>query len=159
KSPMWLVFRSFGDPAFQYLLLCVGEWVFRCRWRHHFAVIARRGAADQFAFLWLAGHDRALLDSRIANIEPQFRLAGLVVRTVALEAMPRENRPHFANKIDRLPANGACLCEQENQEKHSSREEQSHRKPVALKGERTPQRRENVGGQAYAFILLERSAI
>src|SRR5262249_5083255 len=38
-------------------------------------------------------------------IEPQFRLACLVIRAVAFETMPREKRPDVAREIDVVAAN------------------------------------------------------
>ena len=38
----------------------------------------------------------------LPNIEPQIRLAILRVRTVAMEAIVRQNRPHVAIEIERL---------------------------------------------------------
>ena len=61
---------------------------------------------DELAFLGLAGRDRqaAALELRerpFPGIEPQAGLAGLVVGTMAGEAVVREDRPDVACEIDR----------------------------------------------------------
>ena len=61
---------------------------------------------DQLALIRLAGHDRQaaaleLGERPFLRVEPQAGFSGLVVRTVAGEAVVREDRPDIAREIDR----------------------------------------------------------
>jgi len=73
------------------------------RW-HHFIVFACNHAPQQLALVWHARHDGdgirlRGLHCRFALIEPQ--PAPLLVRSVALEAMLRENGAHLTREIRR----------------------------------------------------------
>src|SRR5205814_3108915 len=78
----------------------------RRRW-HDLLLVRGQNAADEFALLRLTGDDGRLArpptgGGRVGAVEPQLRLAGAVVRPVALEAARREDRPHVAVEVRRV---------------------------------------------------------
>jgi len=72
--------------------------------RHHLVGIVGKDPPHHFAGIGLARDNRRaarlqLRHGRIAEIEPQLRLPGGVVRPVALEAVLAEDRPNVAREI------------------------------------------------------------
>jgi hypothetical protein len=100
-----LVESSLIDPALKDRDLARGETaeLGLGRW-HHLLLVGARDSEEDFAFGALSGHDRRESlpgpGCALAGIEAQTSLSILLVRTVAVVALVRENRPDLPIEID-----------------------------------------------------------
>ena len=102
EGPVLLILRALGDPFPERLDLRRRERAeFRFRGRHVIVFLRRENARDHFAFLRMSRHDRAVLHSDLAHIEPQVSFALFRVGSVAVKAFVREDRPHVAIEFHR----------------------------------------------------------
>ena len=102
--PMPVVFRPLRDPFLQQLLLPGGQLLAGLRRWHHLLGIGRFDPRDGFTFLRLARRDRGdvvlFRVCALLGVEPQLRLARLLVRPVAGEAVVREDWPDVAIELN-----------------------------------------------------------
>jgi hypothetical protein len=73
------------------------------RWRHLLVSVVSRDAAEQFT---VRRRNIDHVPCRFGIVETQVRLARLVVRTVAVEAVIGQDRQHMATKANRF------ICQQ-----------------------------------------------
>ena len=105
-GPMRFVFRALFDPTPQQRFLIVRQFLVRPDRGHgpqRFRVVQPR---DQLARLGVAGDDDAGLNRRLAPIEPQARLPGGAVGSVAAIAILGKDGPDIAIEPHRLRARG-----------------------------------------------------
>jgi hypothetical protein len=101
-----LVESSLIDPALKDRDLARGETaeLGLGRW-HHLLLVGARDSEEDFAFGALSGHDRRESlpgpGCALAGVEAQTSLSILLVRTVAVVALVRENRPDLPVEVDR----------------------------------------------------------
>lgn len=100
---MRFIDRTFRHPSLQNLLLRGGKFFVGIRRRHQIIFVCREDAFDQFAFLRLAGNERLLFDGHVAQIEAQFRLAG-----VLSEPWQRKQLSERIGRTSRLKLSGAA---------------------------------------------------
>ena len=103
----------------------------RLRRRHHLVLVRAHDPLQQLALRDFARHDRrdTLADSQraFAGVEPELRLAGALVGSVAVEAFVREDRPHLAVEIDRAAGrSGDPAGEQGRQEQGGVTRKRTH---------------------------------
>ena len=105
-GPMPLPVRPLLDPGVEDRLLPSVERLLGLRRRHHLFWIVVEDPTDQFALVGLPRDHCPRLLRRPAQpefaVEPQIRLAGVVVRPVTGKAMLRQDRPHIAVELDPL---------------------------------------------------------
>ena len=98
---MLRIVRPLFDPGLEYGDLLGSESLARFTGRHAPIVVIGQGdARQQFAGVGLAGYDRTLVNGNRAVIQAQLGL--LYRRSVAFEALVREDRPDVASEVDRL---------------------------------------------------------
>ena len=118
---------------------------FAARRRHPLIRVLGKDPPHQLALIRLARHDRPFartrrLECSLFLVQPQLRLATLVVRPMAFETMPRKNRPHLVVKIDRTPRRN-CLpssasCTTRKPRKGEPRRQHDPNGPVVIHGSR-----------------------
>jgi len=104
KTPVSGVFRTLLDPLDENLLLCRGEWFLVFGRRHQVVRVGAEDSLHHLAGVWVAGHDRraivAIRERPVAPVEPQLRLARLLVRSVARVTPVREDRLDVAAEVE-----------------------------------------------------------
>ena len=103
ERPVRLVLRPLGDPPLQDVLLLVRERLLDVRRRHQLALVLREDPMHQLALVRLSRDDGQAArlqrtDGLVPEVQPEPRLAGLVVRAVAREAATRQDRPDLARE-------------------------------------------------------------
>ena len=121
EGPVALIRRALVDPALEGGNFGRREArEFRFRRRHPFLLIRARDAQDQFALRALArkDHGGAVFHAKRAflGVEAQLGLAALFIRAVAVIAFVRQDRLHFAAKIDGRRGRGECGEHNESRE-------------------------------------------
>ena len=101
QRPMGLVLGAVLDPIDEQFLLSVGEFLLGLRRRHLLVGIVREDSPDHFAGVGVAGHDRFLVDGRLALIEPQLGLPRRAIGPMAREAVLEQNGADVAVVLDR----------------------------------------------------------
>ena len=107
KGPMPLVVRALFEPLLEHRHLPRRELLVRLGRRHDVVGIRRRDAPPQRALRHLPRHHRAqpfaqVRARAVLGIQTQLRLALLLIRPVAREAVVRQNRPHVVVEIHLL---------------------------------------------------------
>ena len=105
ECPVAFVVRSLFDPSPQGVALRVGQRLLLRGRGHHGVGIVAGDPAVQLALFGLSGNDcwragGASLQGSLSTVEPQVRLAGLVVHGVAARAVLREDRLHLTSIVD-----------------------------------------------------------
>jgi hypothetical protein len=108
ERPVRLVLRAPLYPAREQLDVGRRQREMRARRRHHDVGIVRRDSLDQLAARRVARHDRELSrrvrqlsDRRFAQVEPKPGFARVRIRTVAPEAVVRQDRANVPVVVDR----------------------------------------------------------
>ena len=101
ERPVALVHGAVLDPLADHRDLFLRQQLVRLRWRHDLILVVRKHALEGGAGIGVAGHDGGVAvlvrrSGRVADIEPQFRLAGLAVGTMAGEAVLGKDRADIA---------------------------------------------------------------
>src|SRR5205823_71774 len=93
------------DPALQYALLLIGKRLLRKGGRHALRLVAVRDALIEQAGCSVPRHNHAAGRTRgedsLACVEPQASHARSLVRSMAVEAVFRQDGTDFTLKIDR----------------------------------------------------------
>ncbi len=92
ESPMRRIAGPFLDPAIQQFPLRRSKRVIAVRRRHHFVGLTRRDPPRHFA----------PIESLITNVQPQFSVPGLFVRSMAFETGIGKNRFDTVKPMDRF---------------------------------------------------------
>ena len=114
ERPVGPVVGPGGDPVGEDPLLAVGEHDLRMRRGHDKIGVGARDPGDEFAVVWVAGHDgpRAAVefaDGLLSQVEPQARLTPALIGPMALETAVGKNRPDLAGEVrPGRPACGGC---------------------------------------------------
>ena len=94
------------NPFADGLNLLRGQLVSAVRRRHDVVLVGRHQAGVQFTLAAFSGHDRrhalSLGQRSLADVQPQARLPGFLVRSVAGKTVARQNRADVAVVIHRL---------------------------------------------------------
>ena len=100
--PMVLVFRAFGDPALEELLLLRRQLLMRIRRRHHLIWIGEEESLHEFAGVGLARYEGFLFQRFLADIQAELGLAMARIVAVAIEAVVGKDRTDVAIEFDRV---------------------------------------------------------
>ena len=104
-GPMTFVHCAFGDPTFDEFFLLRGQVFVRVFRRHHFVLVGRKDAADDFTFVRFAGDygcntGFGFLRRFFAEVKPQSRFARAFVGAVTQKAGIGQNRANVSIKAD-----------------------------------------------------------
>ena len=96
------------NPSAHRVNLHGSERLLALRRRHEVVGVLRDEPLDEFALRGLAGQDDGFLrpEQTLFRVEPELRLAGLLIRAVALKAVLREDGQHLAVEIRRRLGRG-----------------------------------------------------
>src|SRR5262249_13231456 len=95
---------SVGDPLLENLLVLLGQRQLGGWRRHSLGVVLGEDSGDHLAFIGVAGNDRDCprgrgLHSLVTHVQPNARLPRLLVRSMALEAVPRQDRANLCGEV------------------------------------------------------------
>ena len=102
---MHIVRGPFVDPAADEFALRFCQWLTVIGWRHHNVRIVGFDPQNHLALVRAAGNDGNLRfasgNSVVAKIQSQFRLATVLILSVAKDAFLGKDRLDLAGKVDR----------------------------------------------------------
>jgi hypothetical protein len=161
-GPVRLVLGALFNPPSEQRLVALGELVQRIRRRHDFAGIFRRDATPDFGLVGPAGSNRGcdaplgiLVGSKggFGDVEPKIRLVVLHVRTVALEARVRHDRPDVPVELDHLGQGAARLRGRQTRGGEKGKEEAAGSEHLRKTGESRLMRVSDSGGHDQRNVM------
>ena len=108
ERPVRRVVRAGVNPPAHRLNLRGRERLLALGRRHHLVRVLRGEPLEEFALRGLAGDDHGTLgaEQTFLRVEPELRLAGLLIRAVALKAVLGEDGQHLAVEVRRRLGRG-----------------------------------------------------